>query len=107
MAQRRVIREAGRRREAASLLRLVAATAGYTSHQLGNGLTPAQARQAAVEAAGELEAAASSLRRLARPPLAERKAMARLLAGTGMSWPEMARRLGVCERTAHRYTGRL
>ena len=49
------------------LLRIAEGVAGYAARSLGNGLEPGAARRAALEAAGDLEAAASALRRLARP----------------------------------------
>jgi DNA-binding CsgD family transcriptional regulator len=103
--QQRRIAEARRRREAAAMLRIVASTAEYAAGQLSNGLGPAEARRAAAEVAGELESAAGTLRRLVRLTLAERRAAARMLASAGVSRREIARRLGVSERSAWRYTG--
>lgn len=95
--------EAQRRREAAELLAIIAATASYSSHQLGNGLTPQEARQAAAEAAGELADAAAALHRLAVPSPVRRRQMARELAGCGMRRREIAWRLGIAEETVRRY----
>jgi DNA-binding CsgD family transcriptional regulator len=103
-AERRAAgRDADRRRQAADELRLAASLAEYAAGQIGNGLTPGQARRAAVEAAGELEAAAAAVRRLARLRLAERRAVAKLLAAQGMSRVEIARRLGVSDRAVYYY----
>ena len=62
-------REAQRRREAAGLLMITAATAAYASRQLQNGLTPAEAQMAMVEAAADMAAAS-----LAQVPLAAAQA---------------------------------
>jgi hypothetical protein len=97
------MREAARRREAAEVLRVVAAISGYASAQLGNGLGPEEARQAVAEVAGELAVVAGRLRRLARVPARERAAQARLLAGLGVGTQEIADRLGVCAHTAWNY----
>lgn len=53
--------------------------AGYAAAGIGNGLAPEQARRAVIDAAGELEAAAVTLRRLARLDLAGRRELARRL----------------------------
>ncbi len=98
-------REAQRRREAAGLLMITAATAAYASRQLQNGLTPAEAQMAMVEAAADMAAASGSLRRLARPTLEQRRLIALMWVGAGVSKPEIAARLGVCERTVWRYLG--
>jgi DNA-binding NarL/FixJ family response regulator len=99
------IRTATRRRKAAELLRVVAATAGYASRQVADGLTPAQAAMATAEAAAELSAAADTLRRLSRLSLADRKRLAAEWTGAGLGKREIGRRLGVCERTVWRYLG--
>jgi hypothetical protein len=101
--QKRAMREADRRRRAAEELRLAASLAAYAAGQIGNGLTPGQARQAVVEAAGELEAVAVSLRRLARLPARERAALALLWAGQGLGTQEIATRLGVSMHSAWNY----
>jgi hypothetical protein len=112
-AREAVAREARRRREAARLLAVIASTSGYASHQLSNGLSPQQAKRATAEAADELEAAADRLRMLLRSGLhqkhelvQQRRQTARRLADAGVGRAEIARRLGVCERTAWRYAGR-
>lgn len=60
-----------------------------------------RAREA--DAAGELEAVAASVRRLARLDRAGRIALAVLLRGQGMSTRQIALRIGVCERAARYY----
>jgi hypothetical protein len=100
---KRAAREAERRREAAALLRLMASACGYSAEQISNGMSPAQARQAVVEMAGEFAVAAESLRRLARLPARQRAALAAFLAGQGMGTQEIATRLGVCAHTAWHY----
>jgi DNA-directed RNA polymerase specialized sigma24 family protein len=74
-------------------------TIGYAVAQLSDGLSPEQAREAAVEAAVELEAVAAALRRLTRMGPADRRRLARLMVGSGMTQREVAVRLGVAERT--------
>ena len=85
------------------MLRLAESLAGYAAGQVGNGLAPPQAREAVIEAAGELELAAAALRRLARLGPAERRGRARLLAAKGMTRTEIARRLGVSDRAVWYY----
>ena len=101
--RKRRARQAGRRRQAVDELRLAEATAGYAAGQVGNGLTPEQARRAVVEAAAELELAAAALRRLARLELAERRALAVELAALGVPTKRIAATVGVSERCARYY----
>jgi DNA-directed RNA polymerase specialized sigma24 family protein len=96
-------REAGRRDQAAADLRLIAVVAVYAAGQLADGLGPEAARRAALEMAAELEACASSLRRLTRLRPAERRALAVQLAGLGLSTQEIARQLGVTDRAVRYY----
>ena len=95
-------------------LRIAAGVASYAAREIGNGLSPDKVRAAALEAAADLERAAASLRRLARPdPVASaqrddrgasvRRAAALELAGRGWSRREIAERLGVNSETARRY----
>jgi DNA-directed RNA polymerase specialized sigma24 family protein len=103
-AAARAERDAGRRRrQAAAELRLTAGLAAYAAAQLADGLDPGRARQAALETAGELEAVASSLRRLTRLRPGERRALARQLAGLGLSTQQIARQLGVSDRAVRYY----
>jgi DNA-directed RNA polymerase specialized sigma24 family protein len=101
-ARMRLTRERARRREMVDVLRVAEAMAGYAAGQVGNGLAPAGARLAAVEAAGELAEVASALRRLARLSTSERSALVRHLTALGFSRVEVARRAGVSERTVYR-----
>jgi hypothetical protein len=102
-AQKAAMRAMARRRQAAELLRITEAMAGYSAAQLGNGLTPEQARQAIIDTAGELAAAAASLRRLARLPARKRASLAAAWAAGGMGTQEIAVRLGVSPHTAWHY----
>ncbi len=81
------------------LLRIAEGIAGYAAREVGNGLGPDEARRAALEAAADLEAAASALRGLARPdPVADsaaRRAAALELAASGWPARAIAERLGV------------
>jgi hypothetical protein len=96
-------REAERRREAAAALRIGASLCEYTAEQVGNGLTPQDARRAVVEVAAELADLAEQLRRLARLRPADRRSLAAAWAGLGMSRTEIARRLGVSDRAVYYY----
>jgi hypothetical protein len=78
-------READRRRQAAEVLRIVASLAAYAARQAGNGAPPEQARLAVVEAAAELDQAATRLRGLVRLRLDERQRLARLLTSQGLT----------------------
>ena len=84
------------------MLRLGEMMCGYAAAQLGDGLPPEQARLAAVEVASELAEVAAALRRLARLSASERRALVGQLTGLGLSRVEVARRLGVSERTVYR-----
>jgi DNA-binding NarL/FixJ family response regulator len=96
--------ERGTRARVVDLLRVAEGVAGYAARQVGNGLSPDEARAAVLEAAGELEAAAASLRRAARPDHSARwRALALELAAAGWSRDEIAERLGVTGETARRY----
>lgn len=81
--RKRLAREAGRRREALNVLRIIEATARYAATQMNGGLSPGLARAAALEAAAEMEMAAVALRRCVQLRPAERRALARSLAGGG------------------------
>lgn len=94
-------RKALARRRAVDTLRLAAAVAGYAAAQLANGIGPAEARRAVVDAAIELETAAGNLRRLARLSLspAERRALAVQLVADGWSQARAAELSGIHQRT--------
>jgi hypothetical protein len=96
------------RRRAVDMLRLAESIAGYAAAQLANGLSPEQARRAALDAAGELDAVAVHLRRLAQPRLdvAERRALAAELAESGMSARQIAGQIGVTPSTVWDYLAR-
>ncbi len=93
------------RRESVTLLRVVSATAAYAAGQLANGLSPQQARVAALEAAAEMEQAASVLRALtlARLTPAERRRLAVQLVASGTSQREAARQVDVSPRRVWDY----
>jgi hypothetical protein len=101
----RAVRSAARRREAVRALRLAAVTAEYAAGQLADGLGPAEAREAALEASAELVAVAEVLRRSVRLDRAERARLAAQWTGLGLSGRQVADRLGVSERTVWRYLG--
>ena len=84
------------------MLTITAVIAAYAAGQVGDGLGPVEARRAVVEAAAELEAAASSLRRLARLDRldpAGRRALVADLAASGWSHRRIAEAVGVAKRT--------
>ena len=85
------------------VLRVAEAVAGYAGRAVGDGLGPAGARLAAVEAAGELAEVAAVLRRLARLSASERRLLVHRLTGLGLSRVEVARRAGCSERTVYRW----
>ena len=86
------------------MLTITAAIAAYAAGRVGDGLGPVEARRAVADAAAELEAAAASLRRLARlTSPADRRALAAELGGDGMSQRQIARTLGVSRRRAWDY----
>lgn len=76
---------------------------GYGAGQLADGLTPQQARLAALEAAGELEDVAASLRRLTRLRADERRRLAVQLAALGLPTREIAQQLGITDRAVRNY----
>jgi DNA-binding NarL/FixJ family response regulator len=96
-------REAVRRREAAAALRLAATMSTYAARQLADGLSPEQARRAALEAAGELAGVAEQLRRLTRLRSAERRLLAVQLANFGLTTRQIAQQLGVSDKAARNY----
>jgi transcriptional regulator with XRE-family HTH domain len=101
--QKAAMRAAARRRQAADLLRVTASITSYSAVQLGNGLSPEEARRAVQEVAGELAVVVVSLRRLARLPARERAGLAVQLAALGVGTQEIADRLGVSAHTAWNY----
>jgi DNA-directed RNA polymerase specialized sigma24 family protein len=100
---RRAAREAQRRREVVTVLAVGQATIVYVTRVLANGATPQEARVAALEAAGELEATAEALRRAVRLAPAERRQLARQLAELGWPTGRIARQLGVSDRAVRYY----
>jgi len=96
-------REAERRRQAVTTLRLAQALAGYAADQVADGLSAEQARAAVLDASAELADAAASLRRLARLRPGERRTMAALLAGRGLPTKVIAAQLGVSDRSVRNY----
>jgi hypothetical protein len=106
-AQKAAMREVERRRRAAAELRLAATMASYAAHQVGNGLTPDEARRELLVAAGELEAVAAAVRRAVRLRPVERRALAAQLHALGWNTAQIARQIGVSPRCVRYYvTGR-
>ena len=66
---------------------------------------PAEVTAVEAHPVGELEAVAAALRRLTRMGPADRRRLARLMVGSGMTQREVAVRLGVSERTIWRDLG--
>lgn len=101
-ARRETLTGDAARRRAVTVLRLAEAVAGYAAGQLADGLSPEQARQAALDVAGELELVAARLRGLAGLAglsTAERRVLTVRLVASGMSQRQAAERLGVSRRT--------
>ena len=101
--RKRRARAAERRRQAITALQIGECACRYAAAQLGNGASPEDARLTALEMAGELVAVAEALRKAVRLDPAQRRALARLLAGQGMTQKQVAARLGVSERTVRNY----
>jgi DNA-directed RNA polymerase specialized sigma24 family protein len=105
-ARMRLARQAARRREAVTALRVGEAVCADAASALGNGAGPTEAREVAWATAVELVEVAEALRRTIRPTRFERQWMAQQWAGRGLlSKRQIADRLGVSERTVHRYLG--
>ena len=98
-----VARAAERRRRAVAELRLAESLCGYAAAQLANGLSPEQARLAALETAGELTAIAAVVRRAAWTTTADRRRLAAMWAGRGLPTKAIADRLGVSDWTVRAY----
>jgi hypothetical protein len=96
-------RESARRREAMHVLQIGEVTCRYAAARLGNGASPAEARETALFVAGELTEMAAALRRLTRLAPAERKMLARQLAALGVPTRTIAMRLGVDPRCVRYY----
>jgi DNA-directed RNA polymerase specialized sigma24 family protein len=101
--RKRLAREAERRRGAVTVLQISECTCRYAASQIGNGASPAEARETALFAAAELAAAAEALRRAVRLRPDQRRMVARLLAGKGMSTKQIAAACGVSETTVRHY----
>ena len=99
-------REAARRREAVRLLLLAEAGAGYAARQVSDGLGPAEARDAVLQAAAELELAAGALRQAVQLRPADRRVLAGLMASNGVGTREIAATVGVTPRTVRKYLHR-
>ena len=106
-AEREAIARQARRRQAVTVLRVGETVCGYAAAQLADGLSPEAARQAARDAAAELEVIAGTLRRLTRPrpdlDAAGRRALAVELARRGLSHRQIAARVGRSERRVWDY----
>jgi hypothetical protein len=100
---KRLAREAERRRQVVAVLQVGEATMAYVARVLSNGATPEQARLVALEAAGELVATAEALRRAVQLAPAERRTLARKLAGMGWPTGRIARQIGVSDRAVRYY----
>jgi hypothetical protein len=96
-------READRRRQAVTLLNVAGGTLHYAVRQLGNGLSPEEARTVALESAAVLAETADALRRLTRLSGAERRRLARQLAALGVPTRRIAAQVGVSERSVRYY----
>jgi hypothetical protein len=101
--RKRRTRQAAHRAEAVRVLQIGEATCRYAAATLANGVSPEEAREAALFVAGELTAMAAALRRLTRLGPAERRALARQLEALGLGTHAISQQLGVHERTTRYY----
>jgi hypothetical protein len=101
--RKRRARQVSRRRELTRMLAIVECTARYGASALGDGMSPAEAREVALFIAGELELMAEALRRLTRLEPDDRRELARQLARLGWSRRAIAARIGVSERAVWSY----
>ena len=83
------------------MLRVGESMCGYAAASIGNGLSPDDARRAALDVAAELAELAAALRRLTRLDLdaAQRRALAVELAASGLSQRQIGEQLGVSKKT--------
>ena len=104
-AEQSAERKALARRAAVDTLKIASAIADYAASAIGDGLSPEAARRATLDAAGELEITAASLRRLVLGRLspAERRALAVGLAADGLTVRQIAAQVGRSERQVQDY----
>ncbi len=92
------------RREAAEVLRIASATAGYAAERIGHrAASPSAAAWAIEEAATELARAAVVLHRLARGVPVNRAELVVMLAADGVSRADIAVTLGLPARSVAGY----
>jgi DNA-directed RNA polymerase specialized sigma24 family protein len=84
------------------MLQIGGATCTYAASVLRTA-DPAEAREAALFTAGQLEQLASALRTLTAPRTDDQRALAAQLAGLGWSTRAIAERLGVSPRAVRRW----
>jgi DNA-directed RNA polymerase specialized sigma24 family protein len=99
---RRQARQAARRRELVTELRVGESVIGYAARVLANGASPAEARETALEASAELSRLAVALRKSVRLPVAQRRSLVSRLTGLGYTHEAAAARAGVSVKTVRR-----
>jgi DNA-directed RNA polymerase specialized sigma24 family protein len=100
---KRRAREAGRRRQAVTMLQIAECTCRYAASRLSNGAEPEEARQTALFVAGELAEVADALRRAVRLRAEDRPVVARQLARLGWPTKQIAAQVGVTPRSVRYY----
>ena len=101
--RKRLAYEAARRREAVTMLQIMACTCNYAYERLSNGASPAEAAETLAFVNGELASLAAALPKLERLRPADRRVRAAQLTRLGMSREEVGRRLGVSARSVRKY----
>ena len=106
-AARREARRVARRRELVTELRVAEATVGYAARVLGNGVSPVEAAETALEVSAQLDQLAVVLRKSVRLPPGRRRLLVGRLIGLGYTQEATAARAGVSVKTIQRDVARL
>ena len=101
-AARREALRARRRRELVTELRVGEATIGYAAQVLGNGASPAEAAETALEVSAQLSQLAVVLRKSVRLAPGPRRLLVGRLIGLGYTQEATAARAGVSVKTVQR-----
>jgi DNA-directed RNA polymerase specialized sigma24 family protein len=100
--RRRELLRARRRRELVVELRVAEATVGYAARVLGNGVSPVEAAETALEVSAQLDQLARVLRKSVRLPPGRRRLLVGRLIGLGYTQEATAARAGVSVKTVQR-----
>ncbi len=101
-AARRELLRARRRRELIVELRVAEATVSYAVRVLGNGVSPVEAAETALEVSAQLDRLATLLRKSVRLAPAHRRVLVGRLIGLGYTREATAARTGVSVKTVQR-----